>query len=414
MAVTIIPNSTTAHSPNVTYTRLPILVEDSTYPPFPPQFEYILDIYDITQGSTYLGRSTQVPNANDQAVFEPSRTLQGITGQDNFWKISGSADPINALRTIQFQAGSQYGTSPSSSVSIFPNQSTVTLDVFNGVLDPNSGTGWDWFGSDQRGRITSTNNILTNHPEAIYFQAFTDIGPDTQILLGTDDYHTVTCLNPVTQVRCSLVGAGQPIIQVIVSGSVSEYVTFGVGPANLLAQDPSLYGYFTSGDYDYVQVVPQGAIGANYSYTIKGGAFDQECGNEYTRFAFINKYGTWDYYSIYNPVRTSTDLTRQSVTLPKLNYNSIATYSVNTRGETQYYLSSKDRYVIDTDFLTQEVAQWLEELLESPSVFVQENGEFVPVVITNSGYDANLSTSRNKLFKYTIEFTYANSRRSRL
>jgi len=56
------------------------------------------------------------------------------------------------------------------------------------------------------------------------------------------------------------------------------------------------------------------------------------------------------------------------------------------------------------------MANYLEELLDSPEVFVQQDDEFVPVVINNQSYISNQSTARNKLFQYTIEFSPANGR----
>jgi hypothetical protein len=148
-------------------------------------------------------------------------------------------------------------------------------------------------------------------------------------------------------------------------------------------------------------------------------------------FAFINNLGLYDYYYTTNPVRKITDLERESVDLPQLDYsNATAPYDVNERGQKDYYTDRKDRFIVTTDYITKEVANWLEELFESPRVFVQETGQtyvgdarinsgpntpdvytgFVPVTITNKVIQTNNSTSRNKLFQYTIEFEFSNRR----
>ena len=49
----------------------------------------------------------------------------------------------------------------------------------------------------------------------------------------------------------------------------------------------------------------------------------------------------------------------------------------------------------------------------SPSVFIQTDNGFLPIVITNSNYKVNTQQSANKLFQYEIEFVYAKARRSK-
>lgn len=139
-----------------------------------------------------------------------------------------------------------------------------------------------------------------------------------------------------------------------------------------------------------------------------------------TRFAFINEFGVWDYYTIHNPIRKTTDVTRENVILPLANYSSTtAVYNNTLRSNTQYYAQLVDKIKITTDYIPQQEADWLREIFESPLVYEQiynpdtEDYEFVPVVITNSQYSWD-SGNYPKVFQYTIEYKRANQRRSRL
>lgn len=134
-----------------------------------------------------------------------------------------------------------------------------------------------------------------------------------------------------------------------------------------------------------------------------------------TKFAFINNYGVWDYVQIIYPINKVTDLKRESVSLPNANYsdtNSI--YDIGKRGKTTYYTKPKSKYNITTGYLPQGEADWWPQLLESPSVFIQENGTFVGIIVTNKSYKHKTNPKGQKVFQYKIEFEYANNDRARI
>ena len=142
-----------------------------------------------------------------------------------------------------------------------------------------------------------------------------------------------------------------------------------------------------------------------------------------TRFAFINQYGTWDYHTIYLPESKVTKVkSREKVDLSQVNYGNVApVYDYSKRGTTQYYLQTEDTIEIDTNWLTTEEAEWLKELIESPSVFIQEfvanelnDVEFIPIVIKNTNYISKTNPRGQKTFKYTIRYQFSNQRRSRI
>ena len=64
-------------------------------------------------------------------------------------------------------------------------------------------------------------------------------------------------------------------------------------------------------------------------------------------------------------------------------------------------------------YLDKQTADWLTELMDSPEVFIQVNGDFIPVILTNTTYEWNTNQSRQKLFQYTIQYRYANKRLDR-
>ena len=103
------------------------------------------------------------------------------------------------------------------------------------------------------------------------------------------------------------------------------------------------------------------------------------------------------------------EVTRQEYTAPRVDYSSrLSTYDISRRGKTVNNSSTDDQFTVDTDYLDQANATWLEELIESPEVYIQRNGEFIPILITDTSYTADTNSSRQKLFKYTINFKPSN------
>ena len=134
-----------------------------------------------------------------------------------------------------------------------------------------------------------------------------------------------------------------------------------------------------------------------------------------TKFAFINNYGVWDYVQVIYPINKVTDLKRESVSLPNANYSDTTSiYDISKRGKTTYYTKPKSKYNITTGYLPQGEADWWPQLIESPDVYIQDNGTFVGIIVTNSSYKHKTNPRGQKVFQYKIEFEYANNDRARI
>ncbi len=138
----------------------------------------------------------------------------------------------------------------------------------------------------------------------------------------------------------------------------------------------------------------------------------------YKRFAFINQYGVWDYMSVRLPLEKETKLKREDVILPATDYSgNTSIYNISARGYTTYYNKPTTSFRISTIWLDEDEAQWMSEMIESPSAYVQEevNGssEFKAIVITNKSYRHKTNPRGQKTFQYTLEFEFANQDRAR-
>jgi len=206
-----------------------------------------------------------------------------------------------------------------------------------------------------------------------------------------------------------------------------QLLHIGVGPRNMLACNKSPLSNSTTynwsslilGDeWEYYEVI---LSFKETSSTATTGSVSliyerQECQVENsTRFAFINKLGVMDYFTANASGDKKGSVNRETYDKTYVNYSTTGgtiSYNSQNRGTTQYYTELEDSYTAETDWLTKEQADWITELFESPLVFIQDNSQFIPVVVTSNNFDYNISERGQKIFRYSIKYKYSNSKRN--
>lgn len=384
MAITVLGSPT---SPNVTGTRLVYSISSSNA--LQPQFQYVTDIYD--QGNTLLTRLYTYPNPTGNGIVEISQILEDNLEFDNDWKTTGATISDQGFKQFTLAFSESFGTSISSSTSVTAGGASSTIEAFLGSVDPNQGS----FNYLDSGSFT----LLTSQIEGY---------------LAKGNYATVPVLCPpfsavgTKELRFEYLDSTGALISASDTGALTsanyeiQQVSFGSG--STVRQNA-----FNNEDWEQIKVYDSGSTTPLTTFNRV-----RPCQDGQTTFVFINSLGYYDYYSIPNPVRRQTDVDRKTFEKPNVNYSSaISTYDITRRGEKQYNTQYSDRYEVTTEYLSQDVAQWLTELMDSPEVFIQDSGNFIPVVITNSNYRWNLNQAREKLFQYTIQFRYANQRYDR-
>ena len=150
----------TAQAVNAAYTRLLYTISGSVNTD-QPQYQYVLDVYET--GGDLLKRMTQPVNPAGTATFDVSRVVQGELSIDYNWKIN-TVTPFNSSsKQFNIKAGEQYGTSISSSVTVYPDQDNVGLLAFQGVVEPNAGA-YNW-------QQVVDSQILSNMPSTMSMQS---------------------------------------------------------------------------------------------------------------------------------------------------------------------------------------------------------------------------------------------------
>jgi len=127
--------------------------------------------------------------------------------------------------------------------------------------------------------------------------------------------------------------------------------------------------------------------------------------------SFMNQYGVRDYYTFdrRNEYTSTTDRNNYRQTLGSWD---AASYTVNnfSRGNTVFSSEITTVMNLQTNWMTDEVSKWLEELFVSPSVAIFHEGVWRPVVITSQTYDQK-TFNRNKMFQHFLTIEFANKKK---
>ena len=382
MAITVLGQPTT---PNVTDTKLVYSISSSNA--LQPQFQYVTDIY---QGSTRLTRLFTYPNPTGNGIIEVSQILADNLEYDNDWKTTGGTTSDEGFKEFKLAFSESYGSSISSSVSIVAGGASSTIEAFLGTVDPNEGS----FNFQNSGSF----QLLSNQTEGYVAK-----GNHVTIPVYTPPFGVVG----TKEVRVEFVSASGDIIYA--NDALSTGANYEIYQQAIGSGSTTFGTYFEGSDWEYINIYDSGSATPWTTFNRV-----RPCSDGQVTFAFINHYGYYDYYSSPNPVRRVTDVERNTFSKPNVDYSSATSiYNITRRGEKQYNTGYSDRYEVTTDYLNKATADWLTELLDSPEVYVQDSGNFIPVIIENSQYTWNMNENRQKLFQFTIQYRYANKRYDR-
>ena len=257
------------------------------------------------------------------------------------------------------------------------------------------------------------------------------------------DYHTVAFLNDNSKFDSDIerilikyydstgsqIGSTQPIANLTANGGANptsetdtdaeRLIYFGCGPQNLEESTVTPVGG-SSGDAqpsnfsNWVYYTIQGAdnsdvVKTDVYYFIKQ---DGSCkGFKVRRLAWRNSLGGYDYF---NFKMKST----QTINVQINNYSSMLgtfnkskwRYNNTQRGKTTRQTTATLKETLNTDWLTEQDANLLENLIMSTNVQIVENADtdFTQAVMVSDSSFVKKTVANDKMIKYTINIEYAN------
>lgn len=191
---------------------------------------------------------------------------------------------------------------------------------------------------------------------------------------------------------------------------------FGIGTMNIY----NASGFdFTDPNVGYVHFTMKSATGSVLSETIKWKIVDECTPYEKVRVAFLNRLGGFEYF-------TFTRDNKKSVSIKKSEYSKILPWDWEygkpekraDRGSTIFAVEADETFTLNSNWIDEKEALWLEELMTSPEVYILEfiNGfpyndirgaVRTPIIITNTSYEVKTAL-RDRIFNITINYKLAN------
>ena len=132
------------------------------------------------------------------------------------------------------------------------------------------------------------------------------------------------------------------------------------------------------------------------------------------RLAWRNRLGAWDYMNFRGKSIESVDVTSEEMeSVPGTWDLGKYAYSNYERGKETLFTEAKRKLVVNSDYLNEDEAAWLEELFTSTNIqIIDDNSVVYPVVITNKMYTKKTSVNDKIKIQYTINLEYANKVRT--
>ena len=306
-------------------------------------------------------------------------------------------DATNSMSSYAIVVYEKYGNPPITQASA----SSSTLKAFNGALRHQDWIDWDY-------TIYDPNQTQ----DAVFL---TDFPTSQKAFCGIEENFYLGYFEQSGMAGVSFIIDLYDINGVVTSGdsfglTSTEFNILNVGPTAIASASPVLtITDFSSDCYYYefrVDVAGVSQVGPFRIYV------DKDCKRyETRRLHWLNKFGVWDSFtfslvSIDSSTVQSYGYQREKGIWDGTSY----TYPLYQGEKTTFAKTASDQLILNSDFIKQEVQQWLVRgLYESPVVYleVEDGTEFEPVNVTNSNYQFK-TRRRDGLIQeqITIERTY--------
>lgn len=463
---------------NATTNNLPFVVTSPSASA--AQFKLVTDIYIPYRSAQRLTRIKTAPSASLCMIDIAAICSDYLTYDTPMYTVGGIGSFTNAAQ-FKIVMGEEYADSPSGSIVAYDGNgspgepgytasfsgSTSKMGTLLPAVNELSNLTYDWprdkWEMDNNGILNTP--FLTNDPNYTLSGIVNAGGTPTKkahdydwetISLITDgQYNEDISFVQVQLYSGSTVVYNEPsYFSTVAERTLAPLYHIGIGPANISASNSSAASYILNGDWTKISYDFDFTNGDNRVVEIQREDcyyYDQNLAKEYpdedetrrikgrTRFAFINKYGVMDYYNVNNPAKKTAKISRKDYTQPQLPWNTLsgtdgAVFDANKRGKDTYSTTYVDQFEVTTDYLDQEYADWLTELIESPAVWIQsdnlnnqlnlsktnffeeraaiQNG-FSPIVIKNASYTWRTNKFKQKVFQYDIKWELSNTAETR-
>jgi hypothetical protein len=394
---------TSINTPTV---RLKIVMLPENYP-----VEQAIGVVRIYPTTANNGNNYQT------AFFDPSRFLQSyIEGYNNIEGANHNGFFTNNnthkeyYLFVEEEDKNSQGVYRALKGSIF----TKIKSVWNGVRNE-----IDWLDFDYTDYIVNTFSVtkkfLTDSPRTIRI----DSAQSYQLSFIVNEKFGAFQYN--IKAYSGYNGTGSLVADGVVSNNIpsqgwsSRYFRIPVGTYDIGNIDPTLYTDSLLG------TTPSTALTGAASYTIHledntnaqtsekvTFNINQTC-SKYTpvRVHWLNRLGGYDAFNFYMKSIHQTDINKDKYDQQHHDWTGFAyKYSKSSRGTTDYNVALSKKLTVNTDYLSEAESEWMEDLITSPSLYIEENNELIAVNLDARRIQRKTSLN-DKLMQYTFELSYS-------
>jgi len=356
-----------------------------------PNFSYIVEVYI----NAILHSTHQVFQQNGiYAKFNASEIARGLLSSPLITDGTLVTLYSSAFDLVNIKVYEQYGTPP----AIEANATSDSKYVFNAALRHQDFVNWDYLDYN----VATTNPLttisyLTSWPRSRKYLC----GLNEKIFLG------VICNDIGLKIDVRLYNAANTQIASSLNNTIilSALTVLDASPQTLIDNTSLTSGDFTTCVYYTVRIKASG-IGAYPGTTEVFSIYiDTECQRYPSRrLHWLNKFGVWDSFTF---DLVSTDSTKvegnryekEKGVWDDENY----VYPLYQGEATTFSKRAEDTLTLNSDWIKEDVQQWLvRELYESPKVYLESDGNFEPVNVTNASYKLKVSR-RDGLIQELVE-----------
>ena len=204
--------------------------------------------------------------------------------------------------------------------------------------------------------------------------------------------------------------------------SEANLIYIGCFPANFDGAGHSVWNT-NKANCAYYTLRPEAAVGTPLGQEYRINIIcESGRGYEGIRLTWLNKHGTWDYYTFNKKSIRSLSTNRKTYTQLSGTWNE-ATYKLHgsSGGRKNYKVDTKEKIKMNTDYISQDESVWLEQLINSPEVYIlngyqSDTGGTLrryvqPVTLTTSSHTRK-TIANDKLIQYTFEVERTKNQRT--
>ena len=361
-------------------------------------------VYDVYINGSQVSRTKVYPAPSAEGsygVFDASPMVRAYV--TNYFEPSGSSILVASNDKIKVDANIRIGEEYVSGGNLITN-----LNLASGAL-----SAYNYYNplfADILFTNADTPLVLSNYYDNLLIENFTDDWLTERntdnITIEYGDIFYATFFRVTTGAYSAKIDVVNEAGSVIDTASGS--ITFS-GQMNLFNCSAANINTFagrtliTESTYGYNVYIK---LGDAESRKLK---FIQKCYPKYKQFNlnFLNRLGGWDTMKFALVNRRSSEFQRSNYKrndwqLSGNTMTNIDAYNKYNESTISYAIQHKDMFHLISDWVSQQDYEWLAQLVASPIVYIEVQGAYFPVVISNNNYQYKLE-SADKLFNFEID-----------